>query len=364
MAVYKADNGTYYFQASVTKDGKRKQVKRRGFKTKREATLAEMDEIRKIENQTGSADDGILFGNLCDEFLTWYHLRRKISSYKKVQGVIETHLRHRFGHKRISMIRPRHITQLQDELIGKHSINHVQKIHVVFSQVFNFAVKQEYTTYNPCKVAGNVEGKADKRIDYWTLEEFRRFYDVVDEPLYQAFFMLLYYSGMRKGEMLALTWRDIDADNHIINVDKTVYNRDVTTPKTEAAIRRIMVPKQVIRLLTQLKAQQPYAESDHVVFGDFYDHVSTTTLDRKFHKWTEEAGLHRIRLHDFRHSHASYLINRSTIISVIAARLGHADIAETLNTYSHLYPSTEQEAVAKMEDDFKSAAVINFKEVR
>lgn len=96
-------------------------------------------------------------------------------------------------------------------------------------------------------------------------------------------------------------------------------------------------------------------------FGTIKDSVSTTTLDRRFEKYVADAGVKKIRIHDFRHSHASYLINKGTIISVIAARLGHGDVATTLNTYSHLYPTTEKEAVLDMENDFRPAQVLEFK---
>lgn len=363
MAVYKdKQRGTFYFQAWVTLPaGKKKQIKRRGFKSKRLAMQAELDTIREAE--TSQQERGVTFGHLAEEFLKWYELRRKESSFRKVRGTLETHLLPRFSEKKLEKIRPRDVTQLQDELISKYSANHVKKIHVVLSQVFNFGIKQEYTTYNPCTVVGNVEMEEEKHMNYWTLEEFRQFTEVVGDFMYYTLFMTLYYSGMRKGEALALTWSDVDAENNIINIDKTAYNREVTRPKTKAAVRRLMMPQQVMRLLTQLKAEKEYVEEGHIVFGEFHDHISTTTLDRKFERYVKESGVKKIRLHDFRHSHASYLINRSTIVSVIASRLGHSDVSTTLNTYSHLYPSTEKEAVLKMEDDFKRAEVINLKGV-
>ena len=87
----------------------------------------------------------------------------------------------------------------------------------------------------------------------------------------------------------------------------------------------------------------------YVVYGEFHDSISTTTLDRRFEKYVVEAQVKKIRIHDFRHSHASYLINKGAIVSMIASRLGHGDVATILNTYSHLYSTTEQDAVLNME---------------
>lgn len=251
--------------------------------------------------------------------------------------------------------------RFQNDLLDRYAVAHVKKIHQVLSAVFNFAIKQEYTKDNPARLAGNVDIEEDKHINYWTLDEFKAFIQHVDDQLYYALFMTLYYSGMRKGELLALTWGDIDFDSNTINIDKTVYNRIVTKPKTTSSIRKIMMPKHVMRLLAQLKAKTK-TKMTYVVFGEFHDHISTTTLDRKYAEYVKAAKVKKIRLHDFRHSHASYLINRNTIPSVVAKRLGHKDVGTTLNIYSHLYPSTEKEAVLKMEDDFKTAEIIHLKE--
>ncbi|MFZ4450932.1 site-specific integrase [Salibacterium aidingense] len=129
------------------------------------------------------------------------------------------------------------------------------------------------------------------------------------------------------------------------------------TTKTQASRRKIIMSSHIMRLLSQLRDDE---KMRYVVFGEFYDHVSTTTLDRKYEQYVKAAGVKKIRLHDFRHSHASYLINKNIMVSVIAQRLGHSDVATTLNTYSHLYPTTEKEAVLKMEDDFTPAQVFQF----
>src|SRR5699024_8658942 len=118
--------------------------------------------------------------------------------------------------------------------------------------------------------------------------------------------------------------------------------------------------KHVMLLLNNLK-NKVKPKTGYVVFGEVYDCISTSTLDRRYAEYLKESQVKEIRLHDFRHSHASYLINNNTIISLISHRLGHSDVATTLNTYSHLYPTTEKEAILKMEDDFKTADVIQLK---
>lgn len=361
MPVYKdKKRGTYFFTFSVEdKNGVYRQIRRRGFKTKSEARQAEAEALLSIEDGEENDNDPT-FEFVANEYLNWYKKRRKESSFNKTKSTIDNHLTPKFGRKQLSRIRPRDVTRLQDNLLDTFSPAHVKKIHSVLSATFNFAIKMEYATDNPARTAGNIDIEEEKHVNYWNLEEFKKFISVVDDELYHALFMTLYYSGMRKGELLALTWGDVDFENNTLNIDKTAYNRIITKPKTQSSIRKIIMPNHVMTSLSRLKANiEP--KMSYVVFGEFHDHVSTTTLDRKYEGYIKESGVKKIRLHDFRHSHASYLINKNTIVSVIAQRLGHGNVATTLNTYSHLYPSTEREAVLKMEDDFKTAEVIEFK---
>lgn len=359
MPIYKDDDrGTYYFITRITsKNGKTKQVKRRGFKTHSEARKAEALIIANAEEYE---DDNPSFEFMAKEYLKWYQKRRKESSYLKTSSIIETHLIPNFGNKKLNNIRARDIMRFQNDLLEQYAVSHVKKIHQVLSAVYNFAIRQEYSKDNPARLAGNIDIEEKKHIEYWTLDEFKSFIKHVDNQLYYVLFMVLYYSGMRKGELLALTWGDIDFENNTISINKTAYNRIITKPKTSSSTRVIMMPKHVMILLSRLKADVK-PKMTYVVFGEYNEHISTTTLDRRYIEYIKLANVKKIRIHDFRHSHASYLINNNTIPSVVAKRLGHKDVGTTLNTYSHLYPSTEQEAISKMEDDFKIADIIQFK---
>lgn len=173
--------------------------------------------------------------------------------------------------------------------------------------------------------------------------------------------MTLYYSGMRKGELLALTWPDLEFTNNTINIDKNNYYGEITTTKTKSSTRKIIMPKFVMNLLHAIFLKiNP--KMNYFVFGEFTSAISPTGLRTRYEKYVKISGVKQIRIHDFRHSHASYLINNGSIPSVVAKRLGHSNVATTLNTYSHLYPSTEEEAVLQMENDFKPAQILEFKQ--
>lgn len=355
MAVKKDDKTKKWFFYGKHTDGK--QYKRRGFDTKKEATIAEM----KFREEYEQRKEAMLFSDVADEYMEWYEARRKVSSVYKVKSVIKIHITPTYGDKRIEDITAGDVMDHQTDLIKRgYSGASCAKIHAVLSGIFKYARKKEYINDNPATLAGGPQIKKNKITDYWTLEEFKEFIVHVDDDMYYTLFMTLYYSGMRKGELLALTWADIDFENSTINIDKTEYKRIIQTPKTESSIRKIHMPKHVMRLLDALKTKRK-PKQNYAVFGEFTTSISETGLSKRFYKYIERSGVKKIRIHDLRHSHASYLINKGIIVSVVAARLGHSDIATTYNTYSHLYPSTEKEAVLTMEDDFKPAQVIQFK---
>lgn len=366
MAIYKdKDRDTYYFIVRVKgRDGKTKQIKRRGFESRAEAKKAEADVILNYDE---IEEENPMFEYVADQYLNWYKRRRKASSYTKIESIVRVNLKPTFGKKKINDIRNRDIRRFQDDLIDDDkSANHIKKVHQTLSAVFNFAIKEEYAKNNPAREVGNVELEESQHINFWTLEEFKEFISVVDDYLYKTLFMSLYYSGMRKGELSALTWADINFENGTINIGKTAYNTVITTPKTMSSIRVLSMPNYVMEMLKKLKGiKEPQQKEGYLVFGSFYDHIPATTLDRHYHAYLDVAkekhNTKKIRLHDFRHSHASYLINKGAIPAVVAKRLGHKDVATTLNIYSHLYPSTENEIIDQMENDFKLADVIELK---
>lgn len=353
MSIYKdKQRGTYYFMTRING----KQIKRRGFKTKKAAKIAE---AQVLNDADAFENNDLTFEQVTNEYLEWYKKRRKLSSFQARERITRLYIAPVFFAKKINKIGNRDITQFHNSLIGNHSINYIKSIHVTLSAIFNFAITQEYTTKNPARVVGNVEGTPKKHVDYWTLGEFKTFMRVVDDSMYHALFMVLYYSGMRKGELRALNWNDIDFKHNVINIDKSNSNTTVTSTKTGNE-RKIQLPNFVMRMLSELKLERN-PKMDYVVFGEFYKAIPKTTLESNFKNYIASAGVKEIRMHDLRHSHASYLINKNVMISVIAHRLGHANTSTTLDTYSHMYPSTEKEVVSDMENDFKPADVIELK---
>ena len=160
-------------------------------------------------------------------------------------------------------------------------------------------------------------------------------------------FQVLYYTGMRVGELLALTYNDIDLDSKIIHINKTVSfkggNAIVTSPKTEKSIRGISIPALLVNdLMKYMEKIYSYSDIDRVF------PYTKSILYNALNAGCEKSGVQRIRIHDIRHSHASLLIDMGVSPLLISERLGHEKVETTLNTYSHLYPNRAEEVAEKL----------------
>lgn len=364
MAVYKdKKRNTWYVSVYVElNNGDRKRVVRRGFRTRPEAIKAEAEIIfnAAIENP-----DNPLFENVLVEYMDWYEKRRKSSTVYNLKGTIRRYIEPFFGNKHIQDIKKRDIMRFHDSLLDKLSVSTAKSVHKNLSAVFNYAIQMEYLNINVAREVGNIDAKEERNINYWTLEEFKEFLKVVNDERYHALYMLLFYSGARIGEVSALTWNDINFENNLMDINKRYYMTEIDTPKNESSIRKIKLPNHTMNLLRQLKLRLEHKKESYFVFGSFHKPPSQTAISRNFSKYLDlckdkkgKRTVKAITIHDFRHSHASYLINKGYDIQIISKRLGHNKISTTYDIYAHLYPNKEDEAVNDMEDDFKPSEVL------
>lgn len=184
-----------------------------------------------------------------------------------------------------------------------------------------------------------------REMDFYTYDEFNQFISVIDDPVYNLFFRCLYYLGTRLGETTALTWNDINFEKNEVTINKTLTTKikgelyTISTPKTKNSIRILPLPKSLsMSLLDRFNevSKIPNFNKEWFVFGDIYP-LRETTIQEKKNKYCDLAGLKRIRIHDFRHSCASFLINNGASIVLVSKYLGHSKISMTLDTYTHFY---------------------------
>ena len=193
-----------------------------------------------------------------------------------------------------------------------------------------------------------------KEMDIWTLTEFNQFIDTFNNDItFKTLFSFLYYTGCRIGETLALNYNDFDFKNKTVNICKNisskVFNESyvITTPKNYSSYRKIILPDILIKLLDDYIKENPNIENYPFFFGNNAP-LDDNTIYRRLKTHAAEANLKTIRIHDFRHSHASLLIENGANIVLVSKRLGHTNTEQTLNTYTHLFPNSEQELIEKL----------------
>jgi integrase len=228
--------------------------------------------------------------------------------------------------------------------------------------MINYAVKVDHIKSNPLKKVGRFRDAyfthEQEALHYYTTEQFRRYIAVAekykDESLidnaFFVFFNIAYFTGMRKGEINALKWSDIE--DNLIHVRRSIAQKtkggyQETPPKNKSSYRTLQMPQKLVLILTEhlmlQKRLKGFSSNLRVCGG--HSTLSDTYIESKNKQFAEEAGLPHIRIHDFRHSHASLLVNNGINIQEVARRLGHSNVNITWQTYSHLYPREEERAV-------------------
>lgn len=312
---------------------------RKSFPTKREAAKFEEEFSYFI---TIGAD--IPFQTLVEHYIKYIKPRIKDSTFDTKDHIIQTKILPYFKNKILSEISCEDISQWQTEIINKkYSKTYQKTINSQLSTIMNYAVKFFKLKINPLHITGSIGSSHAYRKDYYTPEQFNLFWNAVkDKPQSKIIFPLLFFSGIREGELLALTRNDFDYKNLSVSISKTYSRRKrkdvITEPKTSMSNRVITLPKFLFELLDEYIAKlDDYIPSERLFL------VTKSYLYHEMDRGAKNANLKRIRVHDLRHSHASLLISQGKPPNIIQQRLGHEKIQTTLQIYAHLYPQQEKD---------------------
>lgn len=346
MPVYQ-DNTTktWYVKCYYTDyTGSKRQKKKRGFKLQREAKEWERS---FLERQQGTPD--MTFQALFDLYVEDMSHRLRASSIQGKKDVFKNRILPTFKDKPINAITSANIRAWQNEQIqAGYSDAYLDRMHNMLTTLFNYAVNYYNLPKNPCKAAGKI-GKRTIVVNFWTLEEYNSFIENVKKIDSHTAFQILYYSGLRIGELFALTLVDCDFINNTISVTKSLQRKDrtdvITPPKTPKSTRIITMP---VVIMDELKeySNKIYGLSDNSRLFPF----TKSYINNEMMRACTASKIKRIRIHDIRHSHASLLINLGISPLIISERLGHEKVETTLNTYSHLYPNKHQEVAKQLND--------------
>lgn len=352
MAVYKeSDSNTWRVIYRYTDwMGERKQTSKRGFTTKREALAWEREQLQKTR-----ADLEMTFESFVQTYTTDMQSRIKENTWRTKEHIIRAKLLPYFGKRKMCEILPKDIIAWQNEMINHrdekgnpYSPVYLKTLHNQLSALFNHAVKFYGLAVNPAAKVGNMGKAKSREMLFWTKEEYLKFADVMmDKPISFYAFEMLYWCGIREGELLALTPVDFDFERKTVSITRSyqrIKGRDViTTPKTQKSNRVINMPQFLCDEMQEFIEMLYGIEATDRIFP-----VTMYYLHHEMDRGTKKAKIKRIRIHNIRHSHISLLIDMGFSAIAIADRVGHESIDITYN-YAHLFPSRQTEMADKLD---------------
>jgi integrase len=343
MPVYKdEERKTWYFKVRY-KDmyGRNKQKLKRGFKGRREAIRAEAEFITSIKD---AFTDEVTFDEVFDHNIKHKNLkdktiRRRTNEYKK-------HIQPFFGHMKVKDLNVQHVMDFKTKLENHfESLNSARTVYSNFKILINHAIKFFGLKVDPSILVEPIK-RVKPKINFIKREDFEEKVINLDMHYYKELTRLLFYTGLRVGEGLALTWKDIDLEKNQLYVNKTldIKTREPGPPKTAGSEGYVPFPPFINEMLLEIKK-----ESEQKIFGfnhDLYVFGGLTPYHyAHYHKHFKRV-FPELRIHDLRHSYASYLINKKVDIYLVKELMRHDDIKQTANTYGHLYVERKQEVMS------------------
>lgn len=281
------------------------------------------------------------FEEAYNQYLIYIENRQKIQSIKdlkeKFQNKILPYFKDYNIHeiKEIDYMRWQNIIEKQN-----YSNNYKENLHYIFSGFINYCMLYHNLKSNFVKKVGMFKLKNEKsKFDFYTLKEFKKFIKQVDNNVYKQFFNLMYFTGTRPGEAMALKFSDLS--KYQISINKSISEhsingkRTIDTPKNISSVREITIDKKLYKDLINLKNIYENTKKDYFIFGGSKP-LAPTSINRVKKKASEKANLRQITIHQFRHSHATLLYKHNIPLKAIKDRLGHSNINTTTSIYVHL----------------------------
>ena len=355
MSVRQEDNGTWTAQYWYRDyRGQRRNKKCRGFATKEEAERFEAD---------NSADSAGAIGATFAAFYKTYEEdmrpRLRETTWMSKDYMVQDKIMPFFGNMRMEEISPVDVVRWQNTLMerrgkdGKpYSPTYLRSVWNQLKAIFNHAVKLYGLKSSPCARVEGLGSKKGEEMKFWTKEEYLRFADAaMDKPESYHAFEILYWCGLRVGEMLALTPADFDFRRSVLKVNKSyqrLKGRDIVTPpKTPKSVREIVMPKFLAEEMKEYLGQLGLAYNERVF------KVTKCFMYHEMDRCCAATGVKRIRIHDIRHSHVSLLIDMGFSAVAIADRMGHESASITYR-YAHLFPSRQSDMATALDNSRRS----------
>lgn len=337
-AYYDEKQKTWYCKFRYTDwQGNSKSTSKRGFRTKKEALRYEQEQKTKLKECPS-----ISLESLSVEYLADYKIRYKPSSFLATEKNLRKYILPSLGKLPVKQLSPLVIRKWQNSLTLKNlSDSLLYSINITLSSVLTYAVKFHGLPSNPMRKTGR-QGKITKRIEFIELDEWKKLDSVIDNIYFKTVLNLLYWTGMRIGELMGLTAKDIDTDSLTITINKQYFYGEIIPPKTSQSIRTVTLPPFL------LEVYKKYINSLLEIPTPLFAIYDRKTITKYLQKYCLRAGIKPISPHALRHSHATLLINQGVPINAIAERLGHTP-AMTLNIYAHCYKTQGKDIANALE---------------
>ncbi len=280
------------------------------------------------------------FLDVYEDYLLYAKKKQKNQSFTSLKYKFDKHILPFFKNMYLEDVTSKDIIKWEDYILSLNfSNNHNKNLYYILSGFFEHCTK--FYNFNKSIISnvGCFRKKYEKsKKDFYNFNDFIKFINSFDDEVYKQFFNLLFFTGVRSGEAMALKFSDLN--NGYINISKTMNShgkRDLGTPKTISSIRDIKIDltleKDLLNLKDIYKQKYPYND-DFFIFGGIKP-LSPSTINRRKLKACEKANIRPITLHQFRHSHASLLLQKGIMINEVSRRLGHSKVSTTLDIYGH-----------------------------
>lgn len=377
-SIYKdKKNNRWRGSLSVGRDPKGKLKRKQFYGSTKKEVLDKMNDYRyKQANDLLPIDNTITL----DQYLRYWLFEVKINEIKpstleRYDGIIRNYVvGSAIANIKLKDLRTSHLQSYYNNLSETSSVNVIHNLNKLIKSGLSQALSENYISKNyACLVTLKKKDKK-KEVEYLTIEEQNRFLDQCKGHRLEAIFYMALFTGLRLGELLALTWDDIDIDAAKVAVNKSVklvgipdkdgkreYKTIIQEPKTATSIRSVPIPDIAINVLKKhkrvqlqerIKAGEAYINNNIVFANPIGGYTNESNLRKIYKKLLAKAEIEEVKFHSLRHTYATTLFIKDVSPKVVQALMGHSDIATTMNIYTHVNEVVKVEAVQKLNEVF------------
>jgi integrase len=343
-------------------DGKRRQITRSGFRTKRAADAALRELLSRDDSELVEVH-GLTFGAYLEGWLSSKRSLRA-TTLRGYASHLRLYLIPHLGGIKLVDLRPSHLDAMYDALLKEdvRSAATIRRVHATVRSALSAAVKRRLISWNPARHV-ELPTVAKPRTQVWTPEQLGHFLDDITEHRLYALFYLVAICGLRRGEVLGLSWSDVHLDEGTLDVRQQVVDTGhglaFGPPKTRSGVRTVVFHADLAEALRQHGRAQSaereawgsaWVDSGLVFTRENGEVLRPEYVTHLFQRLTERANLPRIRFHDLRHTNASIALAAGLAMKTVSDRLGHSTTVITSDLYTHVVPLVARDASQRIAD--------------